>query len=401
MKKITLLMLVVLTITSQAQNKLLSSITQYTDSNGIFVDNYGSNYEYDSNNNLIAETSIYFNQSESKWEVSSKQIYTYNASNKVTEIIYQNWNSTTNKLENKDKTLNTYTNGNRTESIYQTWNTSSSIWENSEKQVLTFNSNNKPDTGLFYKWVNAQWSVDSRATVAYNTNNKLISVIEESWTNSQFVNSSKTLLSYNSNNQVITERRASWDDFNSIWTVNEQTSYVLDATGNRTSETYTNVSDNTQNRKTEYNYDTSSLMTGFSNPFKNKDGLDYLFQDYPFVNKVLSYNDFTYNTSLQTYYNNSKTTYNYNSAIVLANEKFDTENATISVYPNPTKNQINFQFPNNQMAESIIILDITGKIMLTQSNSSNQVDVSQLSNGMYIIKANSEGKIFTNKFIKE
>ncbi len=148
-------------------------------------------------------------------------------------------------------------------------------------------------------------------------------------------------------------------------------------------------------------YDTSSLMSSFANPFKDKTGFDYLAEDFPFVNKVLVENEFNYDANTSSYSNSGRTTYNYNSAILLATEKFDTENAAISVYPNPTKNQVNFQFPNNQMAESIIILDITGKIMLTQSNNSNQVDVSQLANGMYIIKANSEGKIFTNKFIKE
>lgn len=400
MKKITLLMLVVFTITLQGQNKLLSSVREYLDGNNVWQNGQGTNYEYDGNNNLISETKFNFWQSNA-WQNESKTIYTYNASNKVTVEIYQNWNSTTNKLENKDKTLNTYTNGNRTESIYQTWNISSTSWVNTDKQVLTFNSNNKPYSGFFYTWDGSQWVLANRPTVTYNSNNKPTSILFEKWDGSQWVNENKRLLSYNVNNHVITDKGASWDDFNSTWKLTHQTDYVYDANSNVTSETYTDANDNTQNYKNEYTFDTSSLMSSFINPFKDKTGLDYFDHDFYFVNKALGFNEFSYNATTKTYNIKNKTTYNYNSAIVLANEKFDTENTTISVYPNPTKNQINFQFPNNQIAESIIILDITGKIMLTQSNSSNQVDVTQLANGMYIIKASSEGKIFTNKFIKE
>ena len=394
-------MLIVFSITSQGQNKLLSQVQQYYDSgNNVWHDNTGSNYEYDSNNNLISETRLNFWQSNA-WKISSKESYTYNASNKVIEQIYQNWNTTTNKLENQERRLNTYTNGNRTECIFQTWNTSSSSWVYTEKQVLTFNSNNKPDGGLFYDWDGSQWVLANRPIVTYNSNNKPTSILFEKWDGSQWVNSEKRLLSYNVNNHVTTDKGASWDDFNSTWKLTHQTDHVYDANSNVTSETYTDANDHTQNYKDEYTFDTSSLMSSFVNPFNDKDGLDYFDHDFYFVNKALSYNEFYYNTSTNTYVKNRITTYNYDSAIVLATEKYEIAKATISVFPNPTKDVLTIQNASNNAIDKVIVTDISGKIILQQNQNTNQVDVQNLAKGMYILQAFSGKEKFTSKFIKE
>ena len=75
--------------------------------------------------------------------------------------------------------------------------------------------------------------------------------------------------------------------------------------------------------------------------------------------------------------------------------------ATISVFPNPTRDIVNIQPPNNVSIDKITITDLAGKIVLTQTTNTNQVDVAHLANGMYIIEAVSgEGK-FTSKFIKD
>jgi hypothetical protein len=119
MRKITLLMLIAfMTITAHGQNKLLSSIQEYYDGSS-WVNNQGYNYEYDSNNNLIVETGLsYVN---SVWKSYELTTYTYNASNKVTQVNHQNWNGLTNQLENSYRTINTYTNGKITETVEYSW----------------------------------------------------------------------------------------------------------------------------------------------------------------------------------------------------------------------------------------------------------------------------------------
>ena len=371
------------------QNKLLSSVTQYLDGNNVWQNGQGSNYEYDSNNNLISETNLSFWENNA-WKISSKVSYTYNASNKVTVDIYQNWNATTNKLENSDKRLNTYTNGNITESIIQNWNTSNSSWTNSRKNTLTWNSKNMPESGLFYNWDGSQWAPATRLTITNNANNKITSLLFEKWDGANWVNSEKDLRTYNGNNQLITDREASWDDFSANWKVTNQTDYILDANGNVTSETYTNASDNTQNNIRNYTYDTSSLMSSFANPFNDKDGTDYLSQN-PHVNKVLGYTNSKYGT----------TTYNYSNTIVLGTEKNEIAKATISVFPNPAKDFLTIQNASNNKIDKVIVTDISGKTILQQNHNTNQVDVQNLAKGMYILQAFSGKEKFTSKFIKE
>lgn len=89
-------MLILFTMTLQGQNKLLSSIEEYYDGS-TWENIQGSNYEYDSHNNLIIQTYFSWNLD---WEISMKVNYTYNVNNKVTEDLYQFWNSTSNQLEN-------------------------------------------------------------------------------------------------------------------------------------------------------------------------------------------------------------------------------------------------------------------------------------------------------------
>ncbi|MBC7641692.1 MAG: T9SS type A sorting domain-containing protein [Flavobacterium sp.] len=77
------------------------------------------------------------------------------------------------------------------------------------------------------------------------------------------------------------------------------------------------------------------------------------------------------------------------------------EKNNMAIYPNPTKNQINLQFPDQVKADKIVISDLTGKIILEQTSSTNQVNVSQMANGMYIIQAFAGKENFQTKFIKE
>lgn len=74
-------------------------------------------------------------------------------------------------------------------------------------------------------------------------------------------------------------------------------------------------------------------------------------------------------------------------------------NNEISVYPNPVKNNLYF---DGLLHANYTISDIQGRLtkisgVITEAG----IDVTSLSNGIYLIKINAEGKTFTRKFIKE
>lgn len=71
---------------------------------------------------------------------------------------------------------------------------------------------------------------------------------------------------------------------------------------------------------------------------------------------------------------------------------------TISIYPNPTKSSIYLKGLANE--SNVSVYDILGKQILNQSINSNQaLDVSQLQNGIYILRLNDLNSSY--KFVKE
>jgi hypothetical protein len=386
------MLILLTTITTHAQNKLLSSIREYYDGNS-WQNSSGENYEYDSNNNLITETYLYW--SDDAWRISDKGTYTYNASNKVIEILSQTYDFITNTFENADKETYTYTAaGKPAEIVFYVWN--GSIWVNDYKIEVTYNANNLPETALSYTFNGTQWVNDGRNSFAYNGNNKISTSVTEELIDAQWGNTYKSLYTYDVNNKLTLERGANWDDFNG-WVEIDRTDYVLDATGNRISKT---IDQNDYRYKDEYTYDSFNQMSSFANPFKDKTGVDYFTEDFPYVNKVQVENGYSYNSQTNSFYLSNRTTYNYNTAITLSTKTIEKGNATVAVYPNPTHDYLNIQNESNTEIDTLAVTDLTGKKVLEQ-NKTTQIDVRNLAKGMYVLGIISGKNKETTKFIKE
>jgi len=78
-------------------------------------------------------------------------------------------------------------------------------------------------------------------------------------------------------------------------------------------------------------------------------------------------------------------------------------NQHITLYPNPSNNKINIQYPANEAL--ITISDITGRTVYSENktgiNSGATIDVSGMANGVYIVHLVSESGVADVKFIKE
>lgn len=75
---------------------------------------------------------------------------------------------------------------------------------------------------------------------------------------------------------------------------------------------------------------------------------------------------------------------------------------TISIYPNPAKNFVYVKIPINENKLTITFFNVLGKQVLQRSinSTNNQIDISTLSEGIYIINAKSNNKAKSFKFIK-
>lgn len=73
--------------------------------------------------------------------------------------------------------------------------------------------------------------------------------------------------------------------------------------------------------------------------------------------------------------------------------------AMFKIYPNPTKDILNLEGADNIL--DYAIYDLTGKQLKATQTPNNNVDVSHLSQGVYLIQLNTENGTVSKKFIKE
>ncbi len=74
--------------------------------------------------------------------------------------------------------------------------------------------------------------------------------------------------------------------------------------------------------------------------------------------------------------------------------------STINIYPNPASDQITIA-NNNTNINKIETIDITGKTIQTITKNSNIIDVSNLVNGIYFLKIQTDDGIIYSRFVKE
>ena len=88
-----------------------------------------------------------------------------------------------------------------------------------------------------------------------------------------------------------------------------------------------------------------------------------------------------------------------NSCLPLNTKELNLQN-NISLYPNPTSNNLNINNTENFELISCIIFDLNGKCIVSSKNQT-MIDVSKLNSGLYFIKIKTDQGEFSQKFIKE
>ena len=96
---------------------------------------------------------------------------------------------------------------------------------------------------------------------------------------------------------------------------------------------------------------------------------------------------------------------NFSSTITEVNENFNTEISQLKIYPNPTKDILNIDFQEIENPIGIIkIHSLEGRLIETLAVESNNIvtlDLSQLSNGIYLCHYINDKEIKTVKIIKQ
>ena len=75
----------------------------------------------------------------------------------------------------------------------------------------------------------------------------------------------------------------------------------------------------------------------------------------------------------------------------------------LSLYPNPANDAITVSIPTNTKYDFISIFNIQGELIQQQPllNSTSEINISNLTSGMYVIKATNPETYIVKRFVKE
>ena len=308
MEKLLLCLFSFFTLLVQSQTRIDSALTE-TLENSNWSNLSGVNYEYDSNDNLISITEFRWEQNQ--WENSYKFNYSYNSNGKIVEQIEQIFDIDQSQYNNSFLYQFTYdSNGQLIARTKDLWDNGS--WEDENKYEYTY-TNCKINNITMSAWnpFNNQWEYLTRATPTYTGD--LIAVLDvQSWDGSNWVIDEQIPLTYNSNEQIIKYAEEFWDGSN--WHEEEARTYEYDNSGNRTKKLYS--FEGFVFQRDEYQYDTSESMSNFTHPFEDKSGYDYLYESFPYSNKILGFELYELeNSTSDVLVLSQRTTYNYGSTL--------------------------------------------------------------------------------------
>jgi alpha-tubulin suppressor-like RCC1 family protein len=71
------------------------------------------------------------------------------------------------------------------------------------------------------------------------------------------------------------------------------------------------------------------------------------------------------------------------------------------IYPNPAHTTLKISFSEAKEIQKLVIMDMCGKVVLEQDGDIAQINVENISNGLYIIKIITNTEIFNEQFLKE
>lgn len=261
----------------------------------------------------------------------------------------------------------TYTydgNGNKTMMLAEIWQNNS--WENFSRRTPTYDTNGNPLTSLFELWENNAWKNSSLYTVTYDGNNYLASQLDQEWVNNTWNNFNSILYLNDSSGNMLVKV---WRDWQSGWLNNYKLTYTYDLFGNSITGKYES-------------WETPGIWM-------------------PGIGQLLVFSNHQYDYPLDVWL------YRYTAYInpIILDVSPKEPASRFVVFPNPAHSQIRIKTDKNTIGSNmcISIFTLEGRLLTTRplTDMSREIDISNLSNGIYIVKLTNNEKTKVAKLVKE
>lgn len=360
-------------------------------------------YVYDLDNNMINETDLYYTDTTNICDndYSLNRICTYDTNNNMTDSINQRWNYTSNSWANSTKYTFTYdTNINMIKKLYQL--SSGGVgWINDRQWTYTYNSHNDIKSELQSYFDGSTWNSSNQILYTYDIYYNMIKALEKV-INGSWVNSYQTIWTYDTNNNIISQLYQYWNG--NSWENNIICSCTYDLNNNRTSVFQQNWNGSAWENAfiTYYTYNTNNNLIGeyrqswVSGAWEN--WCEFIWTICGDNNNCMRTQNFNYWDNNSWVKNDSLITF-----CIPYTGIADEPQAKISefeIFPNPANTSLTIE---SQQKSVIEIFNIEGQIIKAFNNADKEtiIDISNLSSGVYIIKAKTDRGVAIKKFIKQ
>lgn len=426
-------------LTFNASNKITERISQEPDQSGTLTNTRKDSYTY----NAKGKATSYVRQNwvNGAWRNLQQNTSTFQADTLETLFLRQTWDTTSSSWTNVEKTERTFNaNAKETETSQYQWNVGTSAWKGIQREMFVYNPqglriereimswdlgtsafikffktlfvyNNAgsiiSETFQYWNSVSGIYETSEVRTNTYNANNVLISAraTNLNTTTGLTVSASRTTITLNSSDkQLVFFSEDSSAAAGGAWRPFRKWTYTYDANGNKTSELSElrqlgDTLSNSYRQSSTYNannqlltnaYDSWILSTSSWSP--NYSSLDEYNSD-----GFRTANEFASGWNTTGNYFNSHSRREFQCTLVSVGI-LSVVNANISIYPNPTNNILNIQI--DATIEAISVYNFQGQNVLNVSNT-NQLDLSNLAEGAYIVQINTDKGTARKTIIKQ
>lgn len=119
----------------------------------------------------------FWNSSNNTWFDNDRFVYTYDATNKLTEELHQFWSGAWQPV---NRTRYAYSGGLLQTASYNTWNTSANAWDSSGRSTITYDAAGDPATTLYEEWDGSAYVYNQKQTTVFNNHQRTLAETQ-SW----------------------------------------------------------------------------------------------------------------------------------------------------------------------------------------------------------------------------
>jgi hypothetical protein len=347
----------------------------------------------------------------------SKEVYTYDAQDQLTEYVFQSWMGSAYVNEGRNQ-LTYDTRGNLTQNLYQEWAGNAWVMRAGERIAYTYNAAGVTTSEVYESYDNdgAVWENDGRATYTVNASNQWSEIVIEQWTGNAYRNEERIRaitwhdwagqkpLYYESQEWGST---SSWgDDSRTTFTYQSNGSYVAVrqeaiAAGSwvnleRQTTTYDNYGNEILNQYEEWDNAAWSIESG-----------SRTLLSYTAANQVRRAVDQRYDSGTNRYQNEFVTT--FGNFTTLGTRRATALEAPATLHPNPTASTttISLRGLHDKGSVQTDVLNTLGQVVQTmalqpqQGNLEQELNLVTLPAGVYTVRLHTAEGTIAKRVVKQ